>query len=92
MLVRPEGLAHDAPAQRISLPADEADVSVLPSLAFGLRAREQRNAVRAPASTLGGHAHAARDDDGGELAALGGGRCGRGRWVEEGRGGDGGIS
>jgi small subunit ribosomal protein S15 len=42
VLVRPEELAHDAPAQRISLPADEADVSVPPSLAFGLRAREQR--------------------------------------------------
>ena len=44
VLVRPDELAHDAPAQRISLPlpADEADVSVPPSLAFGLRAREQR--------------------------------------------------
>jgi small subunit ribosomal protein S15 len=44
VLVRPEELAHDAPAQRISLPlpADEADVSVPPSLAFGLRGREQR--------------------------------------------------
>ena len=42
VLVRPEVLAHDASARRISLPADEADVSVPPSLAFGLRAREQR--------------------------------------------------
>ena len=38
----PEELAQDAPAQRIPLPADEADVSVPQSLAFGLRAREQR--------------------------------------------------
>ena len=38
----PEELAQDAPAQRIPLPADEADVSVPQSLAFGLRGREQR--------------------------------------------------
>jgi small subunit ribosomal protein S15 len=42
VLVCPEELAHDAPAQRISLPAEDADVCVPPSLAFGLRAREQR--------------------------------------------------
>jgi small subunit ribosomal protein S15 len=46
VLVRPEELAPDAPAQRVSLPAavtaQEADVHLPPSLAFGLRAREQR--------------------------------------------------
>jgi small subunit ribosomal protein S15 len=48
VLVRPEELSHDAPAQCVSLPAAEtaqgadADVRIPPSLAFGIREREQR--------------------------------------------------
>ena len=91
VLVRPEELAHDAPAQRVSLPgaatAQEADVCVPPSLASGLRAREQRMLFEHPPLLSAGHAHAARDDDGGELAVLGECRC-RCR-ADEGRRGDG---
>jgi small subunit ribosomal protein S15 len=48
VLVRPEELAHDAPAQRVSLPAAataqgaDADVRIPSSLAYGIREREQR--------------------------------------------------
>ncbi|KAI9459662.1 mitochondrial ribosomal protein S15 [Lactarius psammicola] len=42
VLVRPDELAPDAPAQEIRIPAADADVHLPPSLAFGIREREQR--------------------------------------------------
>jgi small subunit ribosomal protein S15 len=42
VLVHPEELAPEAPPQTVHIPAAEADVRVPPSLAFGIREREQR--------------------------------------------------
>ena len=42
MLVRPDELAPDAPPRDIHIPAADADVHLPPSLAFGIREREQR--------------------------------------------------
>ena len=42
MLVRPDELAPNAPPHDIHIPAAGADVHLPPSLAFGIRAREQQ--------------------------------------------------
>jgi small subunit ribosomal protein S15 len=42
VLVRPEELSPDAPPHNVHMHAAEADVLVPPSLAFGIREREQR--------------------------------------------------